>query len=1187
MVAATFYEAPRVFKVFSILLILLGLRLFFHVHGCHKNTAIHSCGDKYTEPYTINAIFRRKSRILRFKKLRTVYTWCKYGYLRSHLAKGNGIDHVIDLTIFMDIHSNPGPGKNTFQCEIRREISKRSSPLNASTTGLIKYSRTALLQLRKNNSHYLSCDVITQLKEKLIFKSRGRRAGRNSFIPIRITERTPGKSIHFDDFAQLHIHSTSLHINTRNLTNIKIQPSKEVKLLNLMNCCLLNARSVRNKTLIVKDFVVDNSVDILALTETWLNASGDDLAIGELRPSGYKFIHTPREGSNGGGVGLLFRDTLKIIDRTVGVKFKSFEFLDVSCVDTKNVRIIVVYRPPPSHNNSLSTSLFFEEFTCFLEQIIGSPDNLLLAGDFNFHVDDMDNSEAKQFITLLDTFNLKQFVNEPTHKHGHTLDLVITRSDENIIKDVYVSHMVISDHFPTCFKMYVEKPQPRKKVLSSRNLKGINMEAFKNDILDSNLFDENTDLEAIICQYENILSSTLDLHAPIKQRTIVIRPKAPWHTDEIVEQKKLRRRLERKWRSTRSFTDRTTYTDQCSVINKLIYSSKQKYYMDLIKEHSKDRKMLFRTIGKLLQSNTETLYPTRSDDLTLANDFADFFSEKIVKIKSDIARKRCDFIDRFPDTGVCSSIFHTFKPVTCEDVMHLIKKSPLKSCIIDPIPAPVLKDCLDILLPTITKIINLSLDSGSVPDKFKVAMLTPIIKKPKANHEEFSNFRPVSNLPFISKLIEKAVATQLNNYITVNNLHESNQSAYKIHHSTETALLKIQNDILMSIDQNQSVILIFLDMSAAFDTVNHVTLLTRLSTRFGIHGTALKWFESYLSNRKQFVNINASKSSLRDLETGVPQGSVLGPILYLLYTSPMSDIIKEHNLRYHFFADDSQLFIAFKSKCHDELLESKNRIEECISEINSWMSLNDLKLNHEKTEFLLLHSKFQPCPSLPSIKIGEKQISQTSSATNLGVIFDKHLSSEGQIKKVCQSSFLHLRNFKKIRKFLTVEATQILVHAFIISRIDYCNSLIYGVPKYLINRLQCVQNSAARLVSSSKKFDHITPVLIDLHWLPVQYRIIFKILLMVYKALNKMAPSYLSDLLNNRTSKHSLRSISKELLTEPCSRLKTYGDRSFSVAAPRLWNKLPYDIRKRTHVDYFKSELKTHLFKQFLRDKQL
>ena len=170
-------------------------------------------------------------------------------------------------------------------------------------------------------------------------------------------------------------------------------------------------------------------------------------------------------------------------------------------------------------------------------------------------------------------------------------------------------------------------------------------------------------------------------------------------------------------------------------------------------------------------------------------------------------------------------------------------------------------------------------------------------------------------------------------------------------------------------------------------------------------------------------------------------------------------------------------------------------------------------------------------------------------------------------------------NIAKIRKYLSQDTCEILVHAFISSKLDHCNSLLHGLPKYLLDRLQAVQNAAARVVTLTPKHDHITPILINLHWLPVEFRITFKVLLLVYKALHGLAPSYISDLLNFKTYSRSLRSSCKEYLVVPRNRLKTYGDRAFSIAGPKLWNDLPLEIRKCASVATFKQSLKTFLFK--------
>ena len=212
-------------------------------------------------------------------------------------------------------------------------------------------------------------------------------------------------------------------------------------------------------------------------------------------------------------------------------------------------------------------------------------------------------------------------------------------------------------------------------------------------------------------------------------------------------------------------------------------------------------------------------------------------------------------------------------------------------------------------------------------------------------------------------MIERAVCAQLNNYVGENDLHELLQSDYKIFNNTEAALFTVTNDIMLSLDKGESVFLILLDLSSALGTVNHSLLLPRLQNSFGITGTVLQWFNSYLSNGTQFVMINKANSTVRDLLVGFPQGSVLGPVLYLLYTAPLAEVIRSYDLDYHLYADDTQLYFSFISVDNDA---AKSRVEDCISAICHWMNLNELKLNHNKTEVILIHSKYRPHPSFQS-----------------------------------------------------------------------------------------------------------------------------------------------------------------------------------------------------------------------------
>ena len=249
--------------------------------------------------------------------------------------------------------------------------------------------------------------------------------------------------------------------------------------------------------------------------------------------------------------------------------------------------------------------------------------------------------------------------------------------------------------------------------------------------------------------------------------------------------------------------------------------------------------------------------------------------------------------------------------MSADEVRHLVLQAPRKSSDLDPIPTILLKDCIDILITPITSIINSSLTEGSFPLHFKSAHVCPLLKKPSLNKDSMKNYRPVSNLSFLSKVLEKAVVNQLNTHINSSNTSNHYQSAYRKFHSTETALLKIHVDILTSMDTGKVTALTLLDLSAAFDTIDHTILLSRLDDWFGVTGKALNWFKSYLTGRCQRIQLGDCLSSKADLKFGVPQGSVLGPLLFTLYTTPLSSMIFEHAIPHHLYADDSQLYVSF------------------------------------------------------------------------------------------------------------------------------------------------------------------------------------------------------------------------------------------------------------------------------------
>ena len=249
------------------------------------------------------------------------------------------------------------------------------------------------------------------------------------------------------------------------------------------------------------------------------------------------------------------------------------------------------------------------------------------------------------------------------------------------------------------------------------------------------------------------------------------------------------------------------------------------------------------------------------------------------------------------------------------------------------------------------------MERAYVPMPFKSSLIRPHIKKHDLDTNTLKNYRPVSNLPFISKVLEKVVDAQLENHLTQNSLHEEHQSAYRKFHSTETALLKVQNDILNSLDQNDVTILLILDLSAAFDTIDHETLLNRLEHQFGVAGKPLDFVNSYLQDRYQTVTIDGKLSKPVLMEYSVPQGSVLGPKFFTMYTKPVGEICKKHGLSHHFYADDSQLYLSFKPTSKITREEAIRRVENCLDEIVAWMNRNMLKLNADKTELILFFSQ--------------------------------------------------------------------------------------------------------------------------------------------------------------------------------------------------------------------------------------
>ena len=597
----------------------------------------------------------------------------------------------------------------------------------------------------------------------------------------------------------------------------------------------------------------------------------------------------------------------------------------------------------------------------------------------------------------------------------------------------------------------------------------------------------------------------------------------------------------------------------------------EQYWINKLNENRGSSARTWKSISKLLRS-TSDVSPEQTSTPLSADAFKSAFESKVDSVRSKTGTRKCT--DSRPSSSVK---LHELELCCEEEVQKVIMGSPSKSCELDPIPTYFLKEILDVLLPFLTEMFNASLKEGSLPLSQRHAIVTPLLKKYNLDRSDTKNYRPVSNLSFLSKTVERLVSRRITIHLSENNLMPSKQSAYRKGHSTETVLLRVTSDILSAMDRGQVTLLCLLDLSAAFDTVDIDLLVHRLNTSFGLQGTALKWVHNFLTERTQQVRYGQTCSTVGSLQCGVPQGSVLGPLLFSLYTAELFDVVEKHELNCHSYADDTQLYISIRAEEADAAVE---RLLRAICDIDEWMDTSRLCLNADKTQFIWLGSRQQMDKiNINKILLSSSTVPLSNSVKDLGVMLDGRLSLSQYISTLCKSCFFQLRQLRTVKRCMPKHSRETLVHAFVSSRLDYGNSLLYGIGEGQLDRLQRVQNSAARLVTGGWKFCHITPILKDLHWLPIRQRIEYKEASLVYKCLHNQAPCYLSECCVPRvTEGRSLRAISSHQLHVPRTKTKI-GERAFQIAGPTVWNGLPKELRNPDlSLSAFHRNLKTVLF---------
>ena len=952
---------------------------------------------------------------------------------------------------------------------------------------------------------------------------------------------------------------------------------------------LLNIRSIANKLDDLLEIRRDRLIDVLCLVETWHDA--DSATFRRLLKDGYQVVDRPRPRissigdslTNHGGVALVAASGIGLVPVTV-VDHLPTTF-EITCCRLTSGRfscvVVVIYRP----DSAVVQSMFFDVLSAVFDGVATQQEPVFVVGDLNIHLDRCDDLHARQLNELVTSYGFAIRPTASTHQLGGTIDVVITRAD-SFGPDVSCVDVGLSDHFLLQWSVTAERPSSSTvEYVTQRPWRQLDVDDFRTALMDSVLCQPNVwpdDVDQLASLYDSTLCELLDRLIPYRQFTRRPRSSDPWFDRQCREAKRLTRRLERAYsaavrRSAAKDTDtdvraaEAAWRAQRIQYRNLRQHKRQTFWLTTIEADRGSPQKLWRSVDTLLGRGR----PPVNSAINVET-FNKFFADKVAAVRSatDGATE-----PSYTHIGVDSSL-SSFVRLTPTDVITAINQLPDKSSAADPIPVPVLKQIAVQVAPFLAELFNRSLITGQFPGIYKSAFITPLIKKAGMDVSDCHSYRPISNLSVISKLLERLVARQLMEYLRSNDLLPTFQSAYRPFHSTETAVLRVLSDILKAVDSGDVAGLVLLDLSAAFDTVDHDILIRRLQITYGINGTAIQWFRSYLTDRSQYVRRGVVRSSSSRLVCGVPQGSVLGPILFVLYTADLIHLIERHSLRPHLYADDTQVY----GSCSPaDVSQLQARVTKCIDDIASWMQSNRLKLNTDKTEVLwcATNRRQHQLPTMPT-RIGNDLIASSTSVRDLGIYLDADLSMRSHVHHTVSGCFAVLRQLRSIRRSVPASVYKTLVVSLVLTKLDYGNAVLSGLPAHLVRRLQSVMNAAARSIAGLRRSEHITATLASLHWLRASERIDFKVATLAYRCLHGIAPSYLSyDLrrVADIPSRRRLRSSTSNALDVPSTRLSSIGDRTFAVAASRLWNNLPPAVTSASSLPVFRRLLKTHLFK--------
>ena len=907
------------------------------------------------------------------------------------------------------------------------------------------------------------------------------------------------------------------------------------------------------------------NIDILCVCETFLN---DEFSSEDIQLQNYQLFRKDRK-ANGGGLLIYVKENLRCSQRDdLHVDGIEAMWLEVKHEFQKAFLLGYTYRPPSSPQRWMT------DFEQILEQVFTENKEVILLGDFNLNLLDK-NNHVRNWLQVTESVNLFQLVDTPTRVtalSSTVIDHAYSNMPENIV-DIFVPVYAISDHYPVCLTRKMSSNSPsgsQHKTITYRYMRHFDNIEFLEDLesqpwsMLDNCENPNNALDFFLQIFETVLNK----HAPQKVKRVkhVLQPN--WFNEEIAEACKKRDYFHKK-------QDMGNFRVWRNNVKTLIVNSKRQYYAKNINSNKRNPKQLWKNLHDL--TNKSKKYSTPSinkqdgepvlDPEETANSFNDFFISVFEQYVTDELSTNCisDNLKTFIQTKLSSEVKFDIPPISVTYVKNqLASLDPTKATGLDGLSAKFLRISSSVIAAPLTKILNLSISTGIFPDSFKKAKVTPCFKK--GDKSDKSNYRPISVLSLLSKIIEKHVAEYLKSYLESHDLLYERQSGFRSKHSCETALTAIVDDWISAIDNNEIIGTVLLDLSKAFDLVSHRLLLEKLRY-YQFSDRSLHWFKSYFDHRSQQVSISGTLSSSKLISSGVPQGSVLGPLLFLIYINDLPLEIKKCIIDK--FADDTTMS---KSGC--SVKKVTEDLNEDIKNAVKWCNNNKMAINTAKTKAMFITSAQKQAviqENPPNLNINTTSIEISNKESLLGVTIDNTLNWSAQVEATIKKCNSLLFLLGRIKNFIDLPTRKLFFNAYILPHLDYCCTIWGNCSNELLHRIIKFQKRAARMILDKDLSSPSAELFRQLGWLTFDERVRYRKGIIMYKALHNLAPTYLSNKFTYTHNIHSLdlRSATNQTLYVPKPNLEMYR-KSLSYSGPKLWNTLPESVRNAPSLGSFK-----------------